>query len=134
MKFFLFSLIFLLIDRELQAQNQSNNTITDTQNIRVNTDREPGFVKGEMALYKIVSESIAFSDEAIVNAVKGQVMLSFDVMPDSTVKNVSVISGPGFGTEEAVKSVLEKQKFIPAMQNGVLVKMNLVMNFPVRAH
>jgi hypothetical protein len=45
-----------------------------------------------------------------------------------------VISGPGYGIDQAVKAYVEKLKFIPAQQNGVLVRMNLIMNFPVRAH
>jgi hypothetical protein len=66
--------------------------------------------------------------------VTGNVELSFDVMPDSTVKNVKVISDVGYGVGDAVKKMVEQLKFAPAIQMGLRVKMNLIMDFPVKAH
>ena len=127
-------LSFLMFLSSAQAQSVKTQTTGENQNMSVNTDREPSFIKGEIALYRLVAEGIEFSEEAKAKAISGEVMLSFDVMPDSTVKNTEVISGPGYGIDQAVKAYVEKLKFIPAQQNGVLVRMNLIMNFPVRAH
>jgi TonB family protein len=100
-----------------QTQTTKKEGMNDPQNMTVNTDAEPFYPKG--AKDKLVT---------------GEVLMSFDVNPDSTVTNAIVISGPGFGVNEEVKALVEKLKFAPAVQNGVKVRMNVMMNFPVKAH
>lgn len=85
-------------------------------------------------LYKTVFNSISYSEEARQSGLNGQVELSFDVNPDSTVSNVVIIAGPGMGVNEQVKNILEHLRFAPAIQNGMRTRMNVMMNFPVRAH
>jgi TonB family protein len=106
----------------------------DPQNISIVTDQEPFYPKGEQELYMHVLRSVKYSDEAKANQVKGEVMMSFDVLPDSSITNIVVISGPGYGIEDGVKEVIKGLKFAPAVQNGVRVRMNVMMDFPVRAH
>lgn len=104
------------------------------QNMKVVTDSEPLYPKGEQALYMEVMYKTKYPEEAIKKYVEGQVTLSFDVKTDSTVSNVIVISGVGNGVDEEVKKLVEKLKFAPAVQNGVRVKMNTMYTFPVKAH
>ena len=66
--------------------------------------------------------------------IEGEVMLSFDVLPDSTISNTNVISGVCCGINEEVQRVVKALKFAPAMQNGIKMRMNVMMNFPVKAH
>lgn len=107
---------------------------TDKQNIKVVTNTEPSFPKGDNALYQYVLMNVKYSDEAIKKYVTGDVTISFDVKADSTVTNAIVISGVGYGVDEAVKKLVQSLKFIPAIQNGTVVKMNTMYTFPVKAH
>ena len=75
-----------------------------------------------------------YSEESKKNYVTGNVELSFDVMADSTVKNVKIISDVGYGVGEEVKRLVEQLKFAPAIMMGVKVKSNLIMDFPIKAH
>ena len=107
---------------------------SDKQNMEVKTDQEPFYPKGEQALYTHVLYNVKYSEEAKKNYIEGEVTLSFDVMPDSTVTNPIVISGLGYGIDDEVKRVVKTMKFAPAIQNGMRVKMNVMYNFPVKAH
>jgi|694.fasta_scaffold70769_4 TonB family protein len=117
-----------------QTQTTKKEGMNDPQNMTVNTDAEPFYPKGDQALYQYVYLNLKYSQEAKDKLVTGEVLMSFDVNPDSTVTNAIVISGPGFGVNEEVKALVEKLKFAPAVQNGVKVRMNVMMNFPVKAH
>ncbi|HEY4798951.1 MAG TPA: TonB family protein [Bacteroidia bacterium] len=119
----------LLVICEVVAQDKN----TDKQNMTVTT-QDAFYPKGEQALYNYVLMNTRYPEESKKNYVTGNVELSFDVMPDSTLKNVKIISDVGFGVGEEVKKVVEKLKFAPAMQMGMRVKMNLIMDFPVKAH
>ncbi|HEX8517313.1 MAG TPA: energy transducer TonB [Bacteroidia bacterium] len=124
----LFSLIgFLIITCSVAAQ--SNN-----QNKKVVTNSEPTYPKGDQALYAEVYSNLEYPEEAVKKHTVGEVMLSFDVKPDSSVSNVIIISGVGDGVDEAVGKYIERLKFAPALQNGRPVKMNTIYTFPVKAH
>jgi len=106
---------------------------TDKQNMTVTT-QDAFYPKGEQSLYTYIMYNVKYSEESKKNYVTGNVELSFDVMPDSTIKNVKIISDVGYGVGEEVKKMVEKLKFAPAIQMGMRVKMNLIMDFPVKAH
>ena len=106
----------------------------DKQNIKVVVEQDAFYPEGEMALYKYMFMNIKYSQEAKENKVEGEVMTSFNVETDSTVSNIVIIKGVGFGVDEEIKRLLKTLKFAPAIQNGELTKMNLMFNFPVRAH
>ncbi len=109
-------------------------TKTDPQNIKVSNTRDPEYPKGEQMLYEEVMMNVKYPPESVQRYVEGTVELSFDVKTDSTIANIIVIKGIDSGVDEAVKRYVAKLKFVPAMQNGVLVKMNVDMVFPVKAH
>ena len=127
MKKIILSLVFILICIAGFSQ-------TDKQNMKVTTDTEPSFPKGDNALYQYVLMNIKYSDEAKKKYIQGDVTLSFDVKSDSTVTNAIIISGVGYGVDEEVKKLIQSLKFIPAVQNGTVVKMNTMYTFPVKAH
>ncbi|OFY87250.1 MAG: hypothetical protein A3F72_17275 [Bacteroidetes bacterium RIFCSPLOWO2_12_FULL_35_15] len=106
----------------------------DKQNIKVITNSEPTYPKGDQELYNYVFNNINYSEEAKKKYLEGEVMLSFDVKTDSTVTNIIVISGVGLGVDEEVKRIVQKIKFTPAKQNGIVVKMNTMYTFPIKAH
>jgi TonB family protein len=107
---------------------------SDPQNMKVVTNSEPSFPQGDQALYTYVYMNLKYPETAVKKYIEGEVTLSFDVKPDSTVANVLVISGVGNGVDEELKKLVSGMKFIPAVQNGRKVKMNTMYSFPVKAH
>lgn len=128
MKKFLSSCVFAFLT--VSAFSQSG----DPQNKKVITDSEPAYPKGEQALYSEVMYSIKYSEEAKSKYLEGEVTIGFDVKPDSTVSNITIISGVGYGVDEEIKKYIEKLKFAPAVQNGRKVKMSTMYTFPIKAH
>lgn len=129
-------LLSLTGGQQLLAQTKTNDPVSDKpdkQNMQVTT-QDAFYPKGEQALYSYVLYNTKYSEEAIKKYIEGTVELSFDVMPDSSVTNINIISDVGYGVGEAVKKLVGTLKFAPAMQMGMRVKMNLIMDFPVKAH
>ncbi len=114
-------------------EKTADKSSVDKQNMTVTT-QDAFYPKGEQALYTYVMMNTKYPEESIKKYVTGNVSLSFDVMADSTVSNVKIISDVGYGVGEEVKKLLEKLKFAPAIMMGVKVKSNLIMDFPVKAH
>jgi len=122
--------LFLLVSAGVAAQEKAG----DPQNMKVVTNSEPAYPKGDPALYTEVMNTINYPEAAKKKYVEGEVTLSFDVKADSTVANVIIISGVGNGVDEEVKKLVEKLKFSPGLQNGKAVKMSTMYSFPVKAH
>ena len=116
-----------------QIASAQSSTSGDKQDMTVTT-KDAFYPKGEQALYTYVMMNAKYSEESKKNYVTGNVELSFDVMADSTVKNVKIISDVGYGVGEEVKKLVEKLKFAPAIMMGTKVKSNLIMDFPIKAH
>jgi protein TonB len=110
------------------------STVCAQQDREVRTNREPSYVKGDPALYAEVSANLKYPEAAIKKYVEGEVTLSFDVKPDSTVTNVMIINGVGSGVDEEVKKYIQSLKFLPGLQNGRPVRMSTMYTFPVKAH
>ncbi len=134
MKKILFIITMALLGQRYDVAAQNKLPYNDKQNIAVVTEQEPFYPKGDLELYKYVLNAVKYSDEAKQKFIEGEVMLSFDVLPDSTVNNANVISGVCCGINEEVQRVVKVLKFAPAMQNGIKMRMNVMMNFPVKAH
>lgn len=134
-KLFFFFLLAPIVG--LAQDNPSTSTVTptpDKQNMTVVTTQDASFPHGEQALYIYILKNVKYSEEAKKNYIEGNVTLSFDVLPDSSVSNARVISDIGYGIGEEVKRLVSQLKFSPAIQMGVKVRMNLIMDFPVKAH
>lgn len=127
MKTILFSCILFFTSSIVFSQ-------TDKQNIKVVTNTEPSFPKGDNALYSYVYMNLKYSEESKKKYIQGEVTLSFDVKPDSTVTNIILISGVGYGVDEEVKKLIQTLKFSPGIQNGMVIKMNTMYTFPIKAH
>ncbi len=134
MKKILFIITMALLGQRYDVAAQNKLPYNDKQNIAVVTEQEPFYPKGDLELYKYVLNAVKYSDEAKQKFIEGEVMVSFDVLPDSTVSNANLISGVCCGINEEVQRVVKVLKFAPAMQNGIKMRMNVMMNFPVKAH
>ncbi len=64
---------------------------------------------------------IEYPPEAKKNDIEGSVRLRVVTDPEGLVTSVSVISGPGYGLNEAARDALKKFKFRPATKGGVAV-------------
>ena len=139
MKNILFSIFLQLTVISLIAQTKTDKPTTDKsssdkQNMTVTTSQDAFYPKGEQALYTYVMMNTKYSEDAKKNYVSGDIELSFDVMPDSSLANVKVIHDLGYGVGDEVKKLVEKLKFAPAIMMGVKVRTNVMMDFPVKAH
>lgn len=107
---------------------------SDAQNMKVETNNEPAYPKGEQQLYMDVLYNTKYPEDAIKKYAEGEITISFDVNIDSTITNCIVITGIDKALDEAVIKYLKTLKFIPAKQNGTIVKMSTMYTFPVKAH
>ena len=133
MKNILLTIGIQLIVIGLMAQAKTDKSSSDKQNMTV-TSQDAFYPKGDQALYTYIMMNTKYSEEAKKNYVSGDIELSFDVMPDSSLANVKVIHDLGYGVGDEVKKLVEKLKFAPAIMMGVKVRTNVMMDFPVKAH
>ncbi|MES2590794.1 MAG: energy transducer TonB [Bacteroidota bacterium] len=113
--------------------NGFSQPVQDKQSFIVGTTAQPSFPKGDHALFMYVLHNVNYSEESKKKSIEGEVTLSFDVAADSSVSNIVVISSVGYGIETEVKRLVQKLKFIPAVENGYPVKMNTLFSFPIVA-
>ena len=106
----------------------------DKQNMEVVTTREAQYEDGEEELYKFMFKEVNYSEEAKTAKSEGNVQVSFRVNPDGSIANAFVLSGVEPSIDKEVVRILKTLKFLPAIRNGMKVKMSLIYNFPVRAH
>lgn len=105
---------------------------SDPQNMDVDYNRDAEYPGGMNNFIVDVWNQMEYTQEAIDALVDGEIMVSFDIEPDSTVTGISIISGLGYGVDEEFTRVLTGMKFIPAMAEGNPVKMNMMLNIPIR--
>ena len=95
-------------------------------------EQEAHYPAGEQMLYQYIYDNIKYPKQTKGKTIIGEVFLSFNVEADSTVTDISVISGVGYGIDEEVVRVLKSLKFAPSIQNRVQIKMNLMLSIPIR--
>jgi protein TonB len=72
---------------------------------------------------------IPYPDEAKKNEIEGSVRLKVTLDPEGTVTAVAVISGPGYGLNEAARDALRKFRFKPATKGGENVGYTFVYTY-----
>ncbi|PLX09012.1 MAG: hypothetical protein C0596_04225 [Marinilabiliales bacterium] len=105
---------------------------SDPQNMDVDYNREAEYPGGVNNFIVDLWNQMEYTQEAIDALVDGEIMVSFDIEPDSTVSGISIISGLGYGVDEEFTRVLKTMKFIPALAEGNPVKMNMMLSVPIR--
>jgi periplasmic protein TonB len=133
MKAIVVILVMTLLPLTVICQDNQKSVKKDT-NFRVVTQQVPFYPGGDNELVMFFYKNIKYSEEAIAKKITGNVMLSFDVLPDSTITNIAVLSNIGFGLEEQVIKLLTPLKYAPGIQNGEKMKMNVMLTVPVRAY
>lgn len=118
-KYLLILPFLFLLAGAIQAQNGRNFAIT--------TQREPEYPGGNEALYTFFYEKMEYPAEAKTRKLEGDVYVSFYVEPDSSVSEVSAMNDLGFGTKEEAIRLIKLCKFVPGIQGGKAVRMNMMV-------
>ena len=116
--------------------SQDNNTKQKNPydvNFSAVTQQEPFYPAGDQALFTYFYDKIIYSQEAKSKMVSGNVMVSFDVLPDSVITDLFVLSGVGYGVDEEIVRLVAPLKYAPGIQSGEKTKMNVILTVPVRA-
>ena len=103
-------------------------------NFPVVNQRDASFPGGDRALQDYIIRNINFTDTAISKKIEGVITVSFDVIPDSTLTDIAVLKGLGYGIDEEVVRLLKPLKFAPGLTNGMKVKQTSIISLPLFAH
>lgn len=109
-----------------------NFTCLSQVNQQVKINQEAQFPGGDQALVQYIYQNIKWPEATKGNLIMDDINISLDVLPDSTSANVIALKKVGFGIDEAVVDLLKKAKFVPSIQNGTAVKMNLMFVIPIQ--
>lgn len=72
---------------------------------------------------------VPYPEEAKKNGQEGTVRLKLKIDAEGNVVEVTVISGPGYGLNEAARDALKRFKFKPATKGGSAVGTTIVYNY-----
>lgn len=130
------AIIFTCFMIPVLAKSQETQTKPINQwdvNFATVTQQEPFYPAGDKALFSYIRSSIKFSQAAISERLRGSIMLTFDVAPDSTLSNIVIINGMGSEIDDQVVRLFAPLKFAPGIQNSTKVSMNTILTFTVSA-
>jgi hypothetical protein len=122
MKKFAFLCLFLLSFSVFAQVNQ-----------QVKVDREASYPGGDEAMVSYIWQNLKPTEQSKGQVIVGEIMVSVDVLPDGKPENFVFLEKIGMGLDDQVKELLAKQTFVPSIQNGIEVKMNIVLTIPIRA-
>lgn len=89
---------------------------------------------GEDSLYKHIYNELYAMPEFLANSKDGHVLISFEVNYDTKVINSTVIEGIDNDVDAAVKRIITGIKeFVPAQQNGIDYRSEIIMDIPIKA-
>ncbi|NCO56285.1 MAG: hypothetical protein COS14_11555 [Bacteroidetes bacterium CG02_land_8_20_14_3_00_31_25] len=98
----------------------------------VKIEQEAQFPGGDQALVQYIYQNIKWPEATKGKLIMDEMNISFDVLPDSTSINVIALKKVGYGIDEAVIDLIKQAKFIPSIQNGTAVKMNIMFVLPIQ--
>jgi len=101
-------------------------------NMKVVEQQQAHYPKGDQAFYSYVYSHLAFPPCVQGKTINGTVTISFDVLPDSTLTNFTVLKDVECNIGNVIVDILRQVKFAPSIQNGTKVKENVMYNFPVQ--
>ncbi|GAB3170276.1 M56 family metallopeptidase [Telluribacter humicola] len=95
-------------------------------------EKTPEFPGGITAMYEYLSQNMKYPLAATRAGVQGKVFINFVVTTEGEIKDIQILKGLGFGTdEEAIRIVSGMPRWQPGSQDGkpVNVRFNLPINF-----
>jgi len=102
-------------------------------NFKVVQQQPAHYPKGDTALQIYFNKNVKYSQQAYDHRAYGYVQLSFDVKPDSTLSDIVVLKGIGYGVDEEVVRLIKPLKFAPAISNNVVIRSNMIISINVKA-
>ncbi|TGE05268.1 energy transducer TonB [Hymenobacter fodinae] len=98
----------------------------------VHVEEMPDFVGGQAALAKYLQRHLKYPSSALRSSISGKVFVAFTVNSDGTIKDVEILKGLGYGTdEEATRVISSMPAWKPGRQNNraVPVRYTLPITF-----
>lgn len=114
---YLLTACFLLV---FSVTGRTQTRADDSDRYFTKVEVEAQYPGGDKAWEQFLNKHLRYPDDAVNNEISGTIIVQFIVMRDSTIKDVQAIKGTEKGglREEAVKTVSESGKWVPAQQNG----------------
>jgi len=108
----------------LRCAAQSKDTADLSDRTYTKVEVEASYPGGSHAWLQYLNHTLRYPDEAVNKEIMGTVIVQFIVNTDSTITDVQAISGPKKGglREESVRVITLSGKWVPAMENGRLVR------------
>lgn len=112
--------------------NSTSFFAQQTVNSQVTIQREAEFPGGDAAMVRYIYENLVWPEQLKGTSIDDVMMISLDVRADSLIENIVYLKKVGYGIDEQVVELLKRKKFLPSIQNGIPVKMNVILNIPIR--
>lgn len=96
-------------------------------------NEEAKYKFGEDSLYKYIYNKLYTMPAYMANTTKGEIIIICEVNYDTKVQNVQLYQGIGNGVDDEVKQIVAGIKdFIPAKQNGIDYRSDMIINLPIK--
>ena len=123
MKTVTFTLLMLASILRANAQTDAaHHPIDTTDRIFTKVEIESEFPGGPSAWLQFLNTHMKYPKKAVKKEIQGTVVLQFIVGKDGSISNAEAISGDPILQEEALRVIKKSPKWIPASQDGKLVK------------
>ncbi|MDD2344743.1 MAG: TonB family protein [Bacteroidales bacterium] len=127
-KAIVFSFVFCLsffLQAQIDNENQYDVNFTTHQN-------DAMFSGGNDSMMAYIWNHLKYPKEAQNEGISGEVQIRFDVNFDGKVLNFKKLSNIGYGLEdELIRIVREMPLWIPATINGVKIRQQFILSFPI---
>jgi periplasmic protein TonB len=120
-------------DEELAPKEEKKQVVEQEEKPTPFTvvEEMPGYPGGDAEMYKFITTTIKYPEEAKELGIQGKVFVNFVVEADGSISDVRLIRGIGGGCdEEAIRVVRAMPKWVPGKQRGVPVR--VYFNLPIK--
>jgi protein TonB len=123
MKTVAFTLLVLACVLRTNAQTEVPlHSIDTTDRIFIKVEIESEFPGGPSAWLQFLNTHMKYPKKAVKKEIQGMVVLQFIVGKDGSISNAEAISGDPVLREEALRVIKKSPKWVPASQDGKLVR------------
>lgn len=115
------------VDKDKESkQVESTNSTIDKDEVFVLVVKQPEFPGGIEAFMNYLSEKVRYPDEALKDAIEGEVIVSFDVNKDGSISDIAIArSLHPLLDNEAMRVLIAMPNWSPATKSGKPVKMKV---------
>lgn len=83
------------------------------------SDILPEFPGGQLAWEKYIRKNLRYPAKALKNRIQGKVLMRFQITKTGELKEIRVVRGLGYGTdEEAIRLIKKSPRWTPATYRG----------------